>query len=109
MTAGPENAPAPYGGGGNGPSGYGARRSPGGPRPKKYTRSRRKACIFCVEKVKQIDYKQTIVQRYRNKLVTDRGKILPRRTTGTCAKHQRMVAEAVKQARQIALLPFVAD
>lgn len=108
MTAGTEQTPQSSGGGER-YSGGGARRAPGGPRPKKFTRSRRKVCVFCVNKVKGIDYKQVLVQQYRNKLVTDRGKILPRRTTGTCAKHQRMVAEAVKQARQIAILPFVAD
>ena len=66
----------------------------------------RKFCAFCVDKVDQVDYKNTARLRRH---VSDRAKILPRRVTGTCAKHQRMVAVAVKRAREIALLPFVAD
>jgi small subunit ribosomal protein S18 len=67
---------------------------------------RRKFCAFCVDKVDSVDYKS--VPRLRRH-VSDRAKILPRRVTGTCAKHQRMVAVAIKRAREIALLPFVAD
>jgi small subunit ribosomal protein S18 len=65
--------------------------------------------MFCVDKATGIDYKQMILGRYRTKLVSERGKIVPRRITGTCAHHQRMVTEAVKRARHIALLPFVTD
>ncbi len=67
---------------------------------------RRKVCAFCVDKVQQIDYKDTNkLRRY----VSERAKILPRRTTGTCAMHQRQLTVAIKRARQIALLPYVAD
>ena len=69
-------------------------------------RKRRKVCSFCVDKVQQIDYKDTAkLRRY----ISERGKILPRRTTGTCAMHQRQLTVAIKRARQIALLPYVAD
>jgi small subunit ribosomal protein S18 len=67
---------------------------------------RRKRCRFCVDKVKTIDYKD--VQRLR-KCVTDRGKIIPRRISATCARHQRQLTLAVKRARYMALLPYVAD
>ncbi|MDR1902251.1 MAG: 30S ribosomal protein S18 [Treponema sp.] len=66
---------------------------------------KKKVCKFCVQKLK-IDYKEADILR---RFITERGKILPRRITGTCAKHQRALALAVKQARIIALLPFVAD
>ena len=62
-----------------------------------------RVCQFCAEKIKTVDYKQTDLLR---KYVTERGKIRPRRQTGACAKHQRMVAEAVKRARHMALLPY---
>ena len=66
---------------------------------------RKKVCRFCANKAK-IDYKDAdALRRY----MTERGKILPRRITGTCAKHQREVAKAIKRARAISLLPFVAD
>jgi len=80
-------------------------------KPGKFRKARRKVCMFCAEKpmATSVDYKQMILGRYRGKIVSERGKIVPRRTTGTCAKHQRMVTEAVKRARHIALLPFVAD
>ncbi len=64
---------------------------------------RRKVCRFCVDKDLVIDYKN--VKTLRN-FVTDSGKIIPRRIYGTCAKHQRQLSEAVKRARQIALLPY---
>ena len=64
---------------------------------------RRKVCAFCVEKAEKIDYKD--VNKLK-KYITEKGKILPRRMTGTCAKHQRELSEAVKQARIVALLPF---
>ena len=69
-------------------------------------RKRRKVCQFCVDKCETIDYKDVAkLRRY----LSERGKILPRRTTGTCAMHQRQLTEAIKRARQIALLPYVAD
>ena len=67
---------------------------------------RRKVCNFCVDKVEVIDYKD--VARLR-RFVSERAKILPRRVTGTCARHQRDLTVAIKRARQIALLPFVSD
>ena len=75
----------------------------------KFRKPRRKVCMFCVEKATGLDYKQMILGRYRTKLISERGKIVPRRTTGTCANHQRMVTEAVKRARHLALLPFVTE
>lgn len=63
---------------------------------------KRKVCRFCTDKI-DIDYKDTRLLRH---FVTERGKIMPRRLTGTCAKHQRQLATAVKTARVIALLPF---
>lgn len=83
-------------------------RRPGG-KPNKFRKPRRKVCMFCVDKATGIDYKQMALGRFRAKLLTERGKIVPRRTTGTCAKHQRMVTEAVKRARHIAIMPFVTD
>ena len=69
-------------------------------------RKRKKVCNFCVEKATSIDFKDSAkLRRY----TSERGKILPRRTTGTCAAHQRQLAIAIKRARQIALLPYVAD
>ncbi len=67
-------------------------------------RRKRKYCQFCADKVTEIDYKDTgKLKRY----LTERGKILPRRVTGNCAKHQRALTTAVKRARIVALLPFV--
>ena len=71
--------------------------------PKK---SRRKVCQFCVEKAESIDYKD--VSKLR-KFVSERSKILPRRVTGTCAKHQRELTTAIKRARHLALLPYSSD
>ncbi len=67
---------------------------------------KKKVCAFCVDKVQGIDYKDTAKLR---RFVSERSKILPRRTTGTCAKHQRELTEAIKRSRQIALLPFVTE
>jgi len=64
---------------------------------------RRKFCRFCAEKVDYIDYKNTKVLR---SYLTERGKVLPRRMTGTCARHQRELTESIKRARNIALLAF---
>ncbi|MDD6315761.1 MAG: 30S ribosomal protein S18 [Clostridia bacterium] len=69
-------------------------------------RRRRKICQFCADKVEHIDYKDTAKLR---KYVSDRGKILPRRMTGTCAMHQRQLTEAIKRARHVALLPYTAE
>ena len=73
------------------------------PRPHK---SRRKVCGFCADKLEHIDYKD--VARLR-KFTTERGKIMPRRMSGVCAKHQRELAIAIKRARQVALMPYVSD
>ena len=69
-------------------------------------RKRKKVCQFCVDKRTYIDYKDAAKLR---KFISERSKILPRRTTGTCAMHQRELTEAIKRARQIALLPYVTD
>ena len=67
---------------------------------------RRKICRFCIDKVDLIDFKDVkLLQSY----VPERGKILPRRISGVCAAHQRMLATAIKRARNIALLPYAAD
>ena len=74
--------------------------------PRGAGRKRRKVCQFCVDKCEHIDYKDTAkLRRY----VTERGKIVPRRISGNCAKHQRQLTTAIKRARIIALLPFVAE
>jgi small subunit ribosomal protein S18 len=88
---------------------------PGGPReggrsygggPAGLRRPRRKVCTFCVDKVQRIDYKDVgRIRRY----ISDRGKIDPRRKSGTCAKHQRMLTTALKRARHMALLPYTAE
>ena len=67
---------------------------------------RKKVCIFCADKVDFIDYKDSNKLR---KFISERGKILPRRMTGTCAMHQRQLTVAIKRARHIALLPYTAD
>ena len=67
---------------------------------------RKKVCIFCADKVAFIDYKDSNKLR---KFISERGKILPRRISGACAKHQREVNTAIKRARQAALLPFICD
>lgn len=69
-------------------------------------KGRKKVCVFCVEKVEEIDYKDvTRLKRF----ISERAKILPRRVTGTCAKHQRELTTAIKRARHLALLPYTAD
>ena len=72
----------------------------------KKMRPRKKVCIFCKNKNQVIDYKDVELLK---KFVSPNGKISPRRVTGTCAKHQREVAVAIKRARVMALLPFIAD
>jgi len=79
---------------------------PDRPPYRKYFPPKRKFCRFCQRNVKTIDYKSVDILR---KYIPDRGKISPRRVTGTCAFHQRKLAEAVKRARLMALLPFVED
>ena len=76
------------------------------PRPRGGRRPRRKVCSFCVDKVEHIDYKDAAKLR---RFVSERSKILPRRMSGNCAKHQRQLSEAIKRARAIALLPFTVD
>ena len=88
------------GGGGRGPHGGGGG---GGHRGRM---RRRKVCRFCLDKVDLIDFKDVkLLQNY----IPERGKVLPRRISGSCAPHQRMLAEAIKRARNIALLPYAAD
>ena len=69
-------------------------------------RRRRKVCAFCVDKVEHVDYKDAGKLR---KYMSERGKILPRRMTGTCARHQRQLTDAIKRARHVALLPYTAE
>lgn len=82
----------------------------GGSRPSRPPRRqyfrRRKVCKFCQEKIDFIDYKDV---RLVGEFVSERGKILPRRLTGTCSTHQRALTEAIKRARNIALLPFASE
>jgi small subunit ribosomal protein S18 len=112
-TGGPPRRSEGHGGGGGGqrregggPGGPGG--GPGGPRrggKRQYFR-KKKVCRFCVEHVDFIDYKKVeMLQPF----VQERGKILPRRMTGTCSRHQRWLGEAIKRARNIALLPFATE
>ena len=80
----------------------------GGDRAEKTARprKRRKVCQFCADKATFIDYKDVAKLR---RFISERSKILPRRTTGACAHHQRLLTEAIKRARQVALLPYVTD
>lgn len=69
-------------------------------------RRRKKVCAFCVDKIQQVDYKDAgRLKRY----ISERGKILPRRVSGNCARHQRQLTVSVKRARHMALLPFTID
>lgn len=74
--------------------------------PRAGKRSKKKVCSFCADKVESIDYKDVAKLR---KYISERGKILPRRINGNCAKHQRQLTTAIKRARIIALLPFSSD
>src|SRR5215831_8744433 len=112
MAEDQKQAPAPSGGGGaprrEGGSGGGRREGgPGGPggrpRGKRQYFRKKKVCKFCVEKIDFIDYKRADIL---SQFVQERGKILPRRMTGVCARHQRGLGVAIKRARNIALLPF---
>lgn len=77
------------------------------PFQRRYRRfSRRKICVFCADKLTEIDYKD--INRLK-KFITEKGKILPRRQTGNCATHQRKLSVAVKRARYMALVPYVGD
>ena len=87
--------------GGRGPGGPGGSGGPGG---RKFFR-RKKVCKFCVEKIDSIHYRDV---RLLQQFVAERGKIVPRRLTGVCTPHQRRLTRAIKQARNIALLPFAA-
>ena len=69
-------------------------------------RKRRKVCQFCVDKATFVDYKD--IEKLK-KFTSERGKILPRRATGACAMHQRQLTEAIKRARQVALMPYIVD
>lgn len=119
QSAAPQSAPAaagsgapatgPQGGGPGGPRSGG----PGGPRPprpgggpggRKFFR-RKKVCKFCTEKIDAISYRDV---RLLQQFVAERGKIVPRRLTGVCTRHQRKLSLAIKQSRNIALLPFAA-
>jgi small subunit ribosomal protein S18 len=85
--------------------GRGPKRESNGPGGRRQFFRRRKVCKFCVEKIDVIDYKDL---RLIGPFVADRGKILPRRLTGTCSPHQRALTRAIKRARNIAMLPFAA-
>ena len=86
------------------PAGPGGRSGPGGPGGRKFFR-RKKVCKFCTEKIDAIPYRDV---RLLQGFVAERGKIVPRRLTGVCTTHQRRLTKAIKQARNIALLPFAA-
>src|SRR5277367_5542565 len=94
------SGPRPQGGGGGG--------RPGGPakRGKRSFVRKKKVCRFCVDKADFIDYKKAEIL---GAFIQERGKILPRRMTGTCARHQRWLTVAIKRAQNIALLPFAAE
>lgn len=83
-----------------------AEREPRESRPQVRGKRRKKVCIFCADKITAIDYKD--IPRLRKNL-SERAKILPRRVTGTCAMHQRQLTVAIKQARHVALLPYISD
>jgi small subunit ribosomal protein S18 len=79
------------------------RRPPG---KKKFFFRRRKVCRMCAEKLNTVDYKDV---RFLQQYIVERAKILPRRISGTCAKHQRLIQQAIKRARHLALLPYTSD
>src|SRR5438874_1655167 len=103
VMSGSSAAPSSSGGAGRpGP----ARRRPGEFGGSRKFTPRRKVCQFCVDKIKEVDYKDLVRLR---RFLSERGKIEPRRKTGTCAAHQRSLNVALKRARQLALLPFTAE
>jgi len=75
-------------------------------RPRKFTPPRRKRCVLCIDRIDVVDYKHV---EFLRSFLTDRGKIKPRHKTGTCGKHQRRLAVAIKRARHLALLPYTAE
>ncbi len=91
---------------GRGPRGGGGRRGRGGPGGARGGQRRGRACPFCEQKVKEVDYKKVDELR---RFLTERGKIKPRRKNATCAKHQRRLSIAIKRARHLALLPFTVE
>ena len=96
MSSNPRRPGSGGGGGGQGAAGG----------KKKFFYRRKRVCKFCVEKIEYIDYKDTkTIQQF----IPERGKILPRRISGTCALHQRKLQNAIKRARTMALIPFSAD
>lgn len=106
-TQRPQQSSGPGPGGGPRPGGGpGGRSGPGAKRGKRSYVRRKKVCRFCVDKVDLIDYKKADVL---GQFIQERGKILPRRMTGTCARHQRWLSVAIKRAQNIALLPFGAE
>ena len=76
------------------------------PAQRPFNRRRKKVCLFCADKIDHIDYKDTVRLK---KFVTERAKILPRRISGACAKHQRQLTVAIKRARHVALMPYIGD
>jgi small subunit ribosomal protein S18 len=108
--AGPSGPSGPGGPGGGRPQGGRPGGGPGGPGgPKRGKRNfvrKKKVCRFCVDKADFIDYKKAEILA---PFIQERGKILPRRMTGTCARHQRWLTVAIKRAQNIALLPFAAE
>jgi small subunit ribosomal protein S18 len=103
-TMAPRRGPGGPGGGG----GDDRRGGPGGQQggKKKFFYRRKRVCKFCVEKIEYIDFKDV---KTLQQFIPERGKILPRRISGTCALHQRKLQNAIKRARIAALLPFTAD
>ena len=101
-------APRRSGPGAGGPGGDDRRGGPGGQQggKKKFFYRRKRVCKFCVEKIEYIDFKDV---KTLQQFIPERGKILPRRISGTCALHQRKLQNAIKRARIAALLPFTAD
>ncbi|MGB0035591.1 MAG: 30S ribosomal protein S18 [Candidatus Acidiferrales bacterium] len=101
-------APPPAPSGPSGSSGPRPQARPGGPakRGKRSFVRKKKVCRFCVDKVDYIDYKKAEIL---SPFIQERGKILPRRMTGTCSRHQRWLTVAIKRAQNIALLPFAAE
>jgi small subunit ribosomal protein S18 len=94
-------------GGQGGPRQGGQGAGPGGPGgKKKFFYRRKRVCKFCVEKIEYIDFKDV---KTLQQFIPERGKILPRRISGTCALHQRKLQNAIKRARIVALIPFTAD
>jgi len=102
MSGGPRRGPGGPGGGDD------RRGGPGGAQggKKKFFYRRKRVCKFCVEKIEYIDFKDV---KTLQQFIPERGKILPRRISGTCALHQRKLQNAIKRARIAALLPFTAD